>query len=221
MLKVISAILVLPTIVSCATMVSYEDASESLRKAVSCCDSIAQFSYTPLVEDGGVSFRLDASSDAFNFQSGKSYFRAFRLPEKALPYRIRVTSSALGEHIRKAHIFFPHVALLDARFTTVWQSDAGDFTLSKAGTMEPAEESWGLPVRLEGTVLINDPDAKYVLVFTTQALMRRASPYKTLRVVPVILPGVVGAIPLGKETVYIRHSPFGLLQLEIARVERE
>jgi hypothetical protein len=219
MLRVFSLVLILVTVASCATMVSHDNAVDSLRKARNCCDSIAQFKYDQLTKAEGISFKLDASSDAFDFQSGKSYFRAFHLPEKAPPYRIKVTSWALGEHVNKAHIFYPQVALLDKSFDIVGHSAPGDFVLGKAGVGETVSETWGLPIKLEGYVLVDYPSAKFVLVYTTQKLMNGTSPYVSRLVVPIILPGVVTAVPGPEETVLIRHSPFGLLRLEIAPID--
>jgi maltose operon protein len=195
-------------------MISHEAAEDSLRKARICCESIAQFRYDQLGESQGASFMLDESSDAFNFQTGKSYFRAFRLPVKTLPYLIKIRSFALGEHIDKAHVFHPQIALLDDRFAIVKQSAPRDFSLSRAAY----DETWGLPVKMEGYVLVDDPKARYVLVFTTRELMSGASPYEVQRVAPVILPGAVTALPTRKEEILIPHSPFGQLQLAITGV---
>jgi len=164
-----------------------------------------------MAESGKVSFNLDASSKAYNFQTGKSYFKAFRLPGKALPYRIRISSFALGDVIKRAHIFYPQIALLDDRFNIIRQSALGDFTLIKAGM----SETLGLPVKLEGDFVIDDPNARYLVIFTTHEQMRATTPYETFKVAPVILPGVVTAVPTGKEEIEIPHSPFGLLQLQI------
>lgn len=198
-------------VTSCATMVTHDTAVNSLSSARICCASFAQFGYIQLNESEGVSFKLDETSDAFGFPSGKSYFKALRLPQKALPYRIKITSFALGEHIDKAHVFFPQAALLDDRFAVIRQSTPGDFSLKK---VTPGE-TWGLPVKIEGYAVVDDQRARYLLVFTTRELMSDTSPYETLRVKPVILPGVVTAIPTHKEKILIPHSPFGLLQLKI------
>ncbi len=204
----------LAALAACATLVTHEQAQESLRGARSCCASPAQFKYEPLGASDAVSFKLDRTSDAFEFPTGKSYFKAFRLPERALPYRLKVTSYALGEVIRKAHIFYPQVALLDERYAVVGRSAADDFVLSKAGMKEAVAETWGVPVKVEGTVLVDTPAAKYVLVYTTQDLMQRTSPYATRQVIPVIVPGLVTALPGQVETVQIRHSPYGLLRIQ-------
>ena len=212
---VIPFILFLMTVVSCSTMVSYEKATDSLRRSGICCESFAQFRYDQLTEEEGVSFRLDASSDAFDFKTGKSYFKAFRLPKKDLPYSIKITSYALGEHFKKTHIFHPQITLLDDNFAIILENGLGDLPLTKAGYEETVSETWGLPIKLEGSILIDNPGAKYILIYTTQRLMSHRSPYLAMQVMPIILPGFVSAIPTGEEEILIKHSPFGLLRLEI------
>lgn len=215
MLRLFTFVLVLMAVASCASMVSYETAKESLQSAPSCCESLAQFQYEPLAEGEGVSFKLDASSQAFEFETGKSYFKAFRLPAKALPYQIKITSYAIGMHINKAHIFYPQVDLLDDRFSIIEPSVPGEFMLRKAGFNETLAETGGLAVKLEGTVLVDNPDAKYVLVFTTRELMAGTSLYSTRQAIPIILPGLVTAVPGPKGIVAINHSPFGLMHISI------
>lgn len=218
--RMVFLFLVLTSIMSCSTMVSYENAVASLRSARSCCNSIEQFKYGHLTEAEGISFNLDASSEAFDFSSGKSYFKTFQLPEKAPPYYIKVTSWALGDQINKAHIFYPQVALLDSGFSIVIESTPADFVLSKAGVGETVSETWGLPVKLDGSILVENPSVKFVLVYSTQKLMASESPYIARQAIPIIVPGVVTVIPGPEETVFIRHSPFGLLHIEIAPLEK-
>ena len=85
--------------------------------------------------------------------------------------------------------------------------------------MEVAKATGGLPVKLEGFILVDNPNAKYILIFTTQKLMNNKSPYITWDVMPIILPGVVTAIPTNKSTKQILHSAFGLLHIEITNAE--
>lgn len=216
MSRIISIIPVLVLLASCATLVTYETARASLQSAAVCCESMAQFRYEPLAEGEEVRFNLDASSTAFVFESGKSYFKAFRLPGKTLPYRVKVTSFALGDTIERAHIFNPQVALLDDSFAIVGQRAPGDFTFGKAGFSEAAEKTWGLRLKFEGSVLVDNPRARYVVIFTTPRLMTGSIPYETRRAIPVFLFGVVGTIPGPKEIVRIRYSPFALLYVAVA-----
>jgi maltose operon protein len=197
-------------------MVSYRSAVENLRSAPSCCVSFAQFKYEALPGGTVIRFNLDASSNAFDFRTGKSYFKAFMLPEKALPCQLQITSWALGEHINKAHIFYPQVAVLDADFAVVSQSAPGDFILSKASVGETLKETGGLPVKIEGSLTVDDPRAKFVVVYTTPELMESTSRYAVRQAIPIVLPGMVTAIPGPETEVSIRHSPFGLLRIRIA-----
>jgi maltose operon protein len=197
-------------------MVSRETAVSSLSGAQPCChDSLQQLPYDVLSSDREVHFSLDGDSPAFRFSTGKSYFKAFRLPWRALPYRIRLQSFALGEHIDKAHLFYPQLALLNGDYQIVRRSGAADFTLSKAGFSETAGKTWGLPVKLEGEFVIDDPQERYLVIFTTDALLADATPYVVTRVVSVILPGLVTVLPTGRERIRIPHSPFGLLYLNV------
>jgi hypothetical protein len=47
--------------------------------------------------------------------------------------------------------------------------------------------------------------------------MNSTSAYVTRQVVPIIVPGLVTALPGQQEAIQIRHSPFGLLHMEIVR----
>jgi hypothetical protein len=223
MFRLIALAVAFMAIVSCAYMVSHEKAVDSLGKARSCCESIAQFRYDQLTEGKGVKFNLNETSDAFTFETGKSYFKAFRLPDKAVPYGLRIRSFAMGGQLDQAHIFYPQIALLDEHFAIIRQSNARDFLLSKAGWAETTSHNYnvingGLKLKLEGYARVEDPGVKYVLIFTTQELMSTTSPYEVLGWYQVFMPiygGMLVSIPKGREIIDIQHSPFGMLNLEI------
>jgi hypothetical protein len=193
---------------SCAPVVTYEKAMDSLSRSANCCTSIAQFRYDHLVEGEDVNFKLNESSDAFAFQTGKSYFKLFRLPDKELPYSIRIRSFDVDNTANNILVFYPQIALLDDRFTIVRQSSAAAFSLSIAGFRDLASEGPSWRFKLEGYVPIDSPDEKYVLIFTTEQLMRGAIPYRR----PITVPAV---IPMGFETAVIRHPPFAQLHMKI------
>jgi hypothetical protein len=221
MFRAIALIILLLLLSSCAAMVTYGTAVDSFRNATPCCTSMAQFKYDPLPSDEPVSFRLDENSDSFVFPSGKSYFKAFRLPNKEIPYRIHVKSFALGETIDKAHIFYPQIALLDDRFSVCKLSDLGDFVLKKAGIKETASVSWGLlRLKLEGAMQVDKPDARYLVIYTTKELMiKRRSEYTTKRIVPIAVPynsgALIAGVPMGEKYVTIPNSPFGWISIAI------
>ncbi len=214
-LRIFTAVMVMVAAAGCSTMVTHQTATTSLESAQACCDAMSQFNYLTLKGEADIQINLDASSAAFNFPTGKSYFAGFLLREWESAYKITIQSFALGEVIDKAHIFYPQIDLLDERFNLIFRSDPKMFTLIKAGFSETASKTRGLPVKLEGEIVIDRPSMKYMVVYTTPALMRERSPYAVQRLTPVILPGLVGAIPTGTETISIPHSPFGLLFFEL------
>ena len=216
--RVMPIVFLLPIIIiamSCS--VHYKDALEMLKKSTPCCKSLAEFKYEPISNNEAITFKLDQSADAFMFQTGKSYFRAFSLPKGRSPYYIYIKSFALGEDIKTSHIFYPQLALLDENFIVVKQSNPEDFALMKAGVSETASVSWtALRIKFDGSFFVDNPTARYAVIFTTEKLLSSSSAFSTIRFVPIIVPGIVGALPTGSDIVYIPHSPFGLLNIKIA-----
>jgi maltose operon protein len=192
---------------------------ESFAAATTCCRSMAEFRYGPLAGDAAVSFELDAKSPAFQFATGKSYFRAFQLPDPVRGYTLRVRSFMMGDHIDAAYLFFPQLITLDAQYNVVRSSKPEDFMLHRATYAETAKETWGLPWVLEGKLAFTSANAaeRYLVVLTTDELMQRRTSMETLRVAPIILPGLVTAVPTGKREVLIPHAPAGHLNISFVR----
>ncbi|MGH8751025.1 MAG: hypothetical protein ACREUV_04900, partial [Burkholderiales bacterium] len=92
MRNVLVKILTLLWLVSCATVNPLDGVRHQLDGAPACCTSYAQFKFEPLSLVGSESATLGNTSPAYNFDSGKSYFKAYRLPESRRPYSITVRS---------------------------------------------------------------------------------------------------------------------------------
>ena len=60
--------------------------------AAGCCADPAQFHYDTLPGTGSVDVVIDAHDPSFEFQSGRSFFRAFRLPDATRGYTLEVQS---------------------------------------------------------------------------------------------------------------------------------
>jgi hypothetical protein len=204
----------MPFIASCAA--SYQQAVGSLRDARVCCQSAAEFQYEPMPEGKRVDFRLDASSPAFAFESGKSYFKAFSLPKKQVPYYVHIRSFAIGETIKTAHIFYPQLDLLDESHRVLARNNPTAVFVTKAGMAETASVSWtALGIKFEDALPVDHSDARYVIIYTTNELLTTVSPYSTLHIAPVILPNIVTVVPIGTDMVLIPHSPHGILSVEV------
>ncbi len=196
--------------------VSREEAREHFSQARACCESLDTLPYPPLPPDEVVLIDLNEKAPAFHFPDGMSYFAAFRLPPFSASYPITVKSFALGEHIDVAHIFYPELWLLDENFVVLGRSDAQLFVLSQTLVSEAARENkWGLPVKLQGTLQIDDPRAAYLVILTTETLLNGSSRYGLRRAIPVVLPGLVTALPGPRDTVRIPHSPFGRISVQM------
>lgn len=199
----------------CAT--PRESVLESFAAAPICCRAMSEFRFEPLNAGATVRFDLGAGSPAFVFETGKSYFRAFALPDATRGYSVRIRSFMMGDHIDRAYLFFPHVITLDDRFGVVRTMAPEAFELAKGGFAEIAKETWGLPWKLEAALRFDTGNAgeRYLVVLTTEALLARGTSTETLRIMPIILPGIVTAIPTHKERVAVPHAPAGHLSVSV------
>jgi maltose operon protein len=198
-------------LVSCA--VPYTDVMKGFEAAQPCCASMADLPFRQLPVGQPVKIELTASSPAYLFDSGKSYFAAYALPAFTGPCRIVVESFMIGDQIDKAYLFFPHVLTLDGDHRVVRSAGRDLFTLQKAGMTE----TWGLPHKLAGAIEVREEnrDERYLVILTTEELLRARTSLATMKVVPFILPGIVGALPAGKEMKLIRHAPVGKLVIRL------
>ena len=134
---------------------------ERLRSAPVCCRTFAQFPFEPLdLQKGGrISFRIDHASPAFNFDWGKSYFKAFSLPPAKQFYSVIIASSG----------YFAHAALtLDADFRVLSDWRARDrLVFNAVGPRFPI-------AYLERETVIRPAD-RYLVIFTTDELLRSAT----------------------------------------------
>ena len=96
------------------------------------------------------------------------------------------------------------------------ESNQEQFDFVKASLSDTANENiMGLPLKLEGSIVIEHQNARHIVVLTTDTLLSGSTPHFALRAIPIILPGIVGAIPTHREPVKIPHSPFGRLVVAI------
>jgi len=214
-LKRIILIFLLPALIA-ACSVTYEYAKERHQYSKACCRDISEFEYTKLTTEAPYIVEISERSSSFDFATGKSYFISLELPSYKQVYGVSIKSFALGDHIDKSHIFFPKVILLDDDYSAVREVSQYFFKIAKASLSETAKENkWGLPVKLEGVVIINNPEIKYMIILTTESLLSGSTSYTVQRSIPIILPGISGAVPTYKDVIKIPHSPFGKLTIRL------
>jgi hypothetical protein len=92
--------------------------------ATHCCAAPEAFRYEPLPAEGSVDLIIDSRSPTFEFQSGRSAFRAFLLPATKHPYLVEVRSFLSGgPDPRRAQLFYPIVAVLSDDFLVSRSTD--------------------------------------------------------------------------------------------------
>jgi len=166
----------------------------------------AQFHYETLPADGAVDFAIDAQSPTFEFQTGVSAYRAFRLPGGG-PFYVDLRSFLDGPaDPSRARVFYPVVAVLTE-----------DFLVSRSTELDLLR--FDLPMQ-EGTIapayrvsLGVDPEhtrERYLVVFTpAQLLAGRQLP-------PISSPDTAAA---AAHVAYLGAAPHGRLRISIRRGE--
>lgn len=99
----------------------YIDEAPLLEKSDVCCKTLSALPFTDIARDKAIRVQMSAASPAFNFDEGKSYFLALKLPPH-IPGESLALHSFLHNTtpmIYTAHVFLPHVTFLDTSFKPV------------------------------------------------------------------------------------------------------
>jgi hypothetical protein len=167
-----------------------------------CCEDPSRFAFQPLPDRGSVDFAIDRASPLFEFQSGKSFFRAFRLPTTGSPYTLELRSFLEDpDSPRTARVFFPVMAIL-----------TDDFLVSRATDLDalrfdlPMLERTAAPAyRVQLPVDPANTRERYLVVFTPAQLL-------AARGVQVTTPETAAQ---AARSAYLGASAFGRLQITL------
>lgn len=181
-------------------------------RAAPCCEDPAAFAYAELPQAGTLDFAIGTLSPSFEFQSGRSHFAAFRLPESAQPYRVRVRSLFDDPQADRASVFYPVLAMMDETFIVTRVSSLDNLRLEQALT-EPGGEP-GLAI----SAPFDPAHAKerYLIVFTPAVLLGAAPPERRDGDVLTV------ATRLWLERrgdAVVEPSPYGRLSISVAPIE--
>jgi maltose operon protein len=148
-----------------------------LAAAQPCCEDPSRFRYAALPADGSVEFTIDRGSPVFEFQSGRSFFHAFRLPALGKAYTLELRSYVEdAKSTRDARVFYPVVAILTDDFLVSRATDL-DFLRFELPVFEQATApAYRLALPLDPA----NRRERYLVVFTpAQLLQPRALPAPT------------------------------------------
>lgn len=96
----------------CASQV--EKLTTDLENHPGCCAALADITFDPLVAEKETRFTVGAGDKVFGFSSGKSYVKAFVLPQEGQFTGIEVRTYLVGGWIPTAHVFGPFLQFLDS-----------------------------------------------------------------------------------------------------------
>jgi hypothetical protein len=165
----------------------------------------AQFRYEALPADGAVDFAIDAKSPTFEFQTGVSPYRAFRLPPGG-PFYVDVRSFLDGPpDPARARVFYPVIAVL-----------TDDFLVSRSTELEllrfdlPMQEGTTAPAyRLSLGIDPEHTRERYLVVFTPAQLLagRQLPPISSAEsAAEAAHVAFLGAAPHGRLRISVRRG---------------
>ncbi|MDT4854685.1 Maltose operon periplasmic protein precursor (MalM) [compost metagenome] len=136
---------------------------QALKAAPNCCSGLDSLPYTPLEPGFSGNVVIDRQAPAFEFKSGKSFFRAFKLPQHSRSFEIRLYSQA-GDSV-----LAPNAMLLDSRFHTTRLLGVDDFHYVPAQGLKG--DSLDARVRVDRLYLDNPGNESYLVLYTSDAQM--------------------------------------------------
>ncbi|MEY4930756.1 MAG: hypothetical protein RI909_1480 [Bacteroidota bacterium] len=165
----------------------------------------------PLTFESETKVNLDETCPVHLFPSGKSYVQGFALPAKQ-PLEVIIKSYPIGNSIHDAYLFVPCVLLLDENFHVIHTLEQTDSLIERTPLFETPY------VAFKNTFTFTIWPAhrvSYFVVYTTDKQRNQVSTIKMMTYSQVILPGFVGAVPVGKRVLSVPHAPVGLLKISV------
>lgn len=141
-------------------------------RSVPCCEDPAGFDYAGLPEAGTLNVVIGSTSPVFEFQSGRSHFAAFRLPETDRPYRVRVRSLFDDPTADRASVFYPVLAMMDDTFIVTRMSNLDSLRLEQALAVAGGEAGFAVTAPFDPSIARE----KYLVVFTPAVLLGAPPP---------------------------------------------
>lgn len=187
------------------------DLTAALARAPACCTSLAQLPYQNLAREGRVSLDIGVDAPAFTFDSGKSFFAAYRITDLPRPARLELTSYRSAGPGSLAHVFpdaqqlvfEPTVLVLDEHFQVQQRITAG--TPGKGCETQWAEPVFTLPL----TLTAPRSQAAYLVVMTSKEALQREGQTVCALVRHGMSP--IGQLKLRVETLQFDDPPLQVL----------
>ncbi len=170
-----------------------------------------ELNYEQLLLDEEKKVSINDTTPVWLFTSGKSHVKSFSLPDKR-PLLVTINSYFVGDVLENSYVFIPCVALLDSARKFVSSINPELPLIERASVTETA----GMYFKTTVSFVVTENDSvDFFVIYTTDKLLNATSSIDQLNVVPIILPGVVTTIPIGKRVVKVPHGPVGQLKIMV------
>jgi maltose operon protein len=198
---------------------SYATAVRHYREAPVCCASMAELPTGSLRVGDTLGFELDTNSPLYNFDAGKSYFRFFTLPEGPYPYKVTISSYLVGDYLRTAYIFSPHIVTVDEKRRVIRTTGPGSFNVVPTNLYEKMHSSGNFHHKLEGGLIFTgvNRDERYLLVVTTDELLKGKTAFP-LEEVPMLILGSGRGTSAKPGEIMVPHAPSGVIDISLSPI---
>jgi hypothetical protein len=161
-----------------------------------------------------LTFELGSNSPAFTFETGKSYFRAFALPETTQNLEVTVDSYLVGGDLKYAYLFAPRIITLDKNYNMIRTSNLESFTVERAGLVEALQRAEGLEQKLSGNIIFdeNNRSERFLILHTTDTLLKERTSVPVSGENSIL---TIGVANMAKEMFLIPHAPAGKITLTL------
>ncbi|HLA30772.1 MAG TPA: MalM family protein [Pseudomonas sp.] len=181
---------------------SLSAAQRSLDAAPSCCASLQQLPFTRIGADFSGEVLIDQNSPAFEFDSGKSFLRAFQLPADSKSFEIRLYSQA-GDTV-----LAPNAMLLDSQYRVTRLLGPDDFVYAPAAGLK--SDSLDARLRVDRLYKDNPGNEHYLVLYSSSKQM---SGQTVIEHPAKAYARALGNQPPNIPDPVVKHAPVGVLKM--------
>jgi len=181
---------------------SITSVNSDLNNSALCCKKLSEITFEVLQFRTPETFRIDKASGAYNFSSGKSFYKAINLKQMDGNRTLVLRSYFIrgGQHyFKQGYVFKPIVHILDKNLNIIRTISPDVFTFHHA-------ISFGENNRLEGEFKVNSDTDKFLIIATTNDELISVTE------ATIVQGSVYGEF---RNAYQIAHSPVGSFKLEL------
>lgn len=181
-----------------------DTAMTELASVSSCCRDVSSLPFQELQPGATKLVPIDSSSPAYNFNEGKSYFAAFRLPVNSGNLRITV------DGLIDKSLFNPTVMMLDSKFNVTRKLGSDVFKYEPARMLEG--DRMEAVFTVDRSYVGNPNNESYMVIYTDSATLDKTT---TILSPSKLMTKSLGVVDYGEKDPVIPHSPWGVVSVSM------